>query len=95
MRVGLYRIFIAKKSPMKGDYTHLHHRLLGLGRSRGEVRAFVRIFSLVMMLLMLLQGTNRLHKVILFALMALLFFGVNAYLFLYKKMPYGLPEKKE
>jgi hypothetical protein len=42
-----------------------------------------------------MQGTNRLHKLILFVLMALLFFGINAYLFLYKKLPYGLPEKKE
>jgi UDP-GlcNAc:undecaprenyl-phosphate GlcNAc-1-phosphate transferase len=25
--VGLYRIFVLKKNPMKGDYTHLHHRL--------------------------------------------------------------------
>jgi hypothetical protein len=25
-----YRIFILKKSPMKGDYTHIHFRLLGL-----------------------------------------------------------------
>jgi UDP-N-acetylmuramyl pentapeptide phosphotransferase/UDP-N-acetylglucosamine-1-phosphate transferase len=29
-----YRICILKKSPMKGDFKHLHHRLLGLGWSR-------------------------------------------------------------
>ena len=26
--VGLRRIFIVKKNPLKGDYTHLHHRLM-------------------------------------------------------------------
>lgn len=90
-----YRIFILKKNPMKGDYTHIHHRLLGLGWTRGEVRAFVWIFSLLMMVLMLMQGANRWNKVIIFVIMAVLFFGVNAYLFLYKKLPCGLPEKKE
>lgn len=30
IRVGLYRIFILKKNPLNGDYTHLHHRLMGL-----------------------------------------------------------------
>jgi hypothetical protein len=90
-----YRVRILKKSPMKGDYTHIHHRLLGLGWSRSEVRAFVWIFSLVMMVLMLMQGANRLHKLIIFSMMALLFFGVNTYLFLHKKVPCGLKEKKE
>ncbi|MDR2416433.1 MAG: hypothetical protein LBD75_07770 [Candidatus Peribacteria bacterium] len=90
-----YRVCILKKSPMKGDYTHIHHRLLGLGWSRGEVRAFVWIFSLVMMMLMLMQGANRLNKLIIFVMMALLFFGVNTYLFIYKKLPCGLKEKKE
>ena len=69
-----YRIFVLKKSPMKGDYTHTHHRLLGLGWSRGEVRAFVWIFSLVMMVLMLMQEANRMNKVIIFVIMAVLFF---------------------
>lgn len=80
---------------MKGDYSHLHHRLLGLGRSRGEVRAFVRIFSVIMMILMLMQEANRLNKLIIFVMMAALFFGVNTYLFLYKKLPCGLDVKKE
>jgi hypothetical protein len=90
-----YRVCILKKSPMKGDYTHIHHRLLGLGWSRGEVRGFVWIFSLVMMILMLMQEANRLNKLIIFAMMAMLFFGVNTYLFIYKKLPCGLKEKKE
>lgn len=93
--VWLYRIFIAKKSPMKGDYTHIHHRLLALNWTRSEIRVFVWLFSLFMMMLILMQGTNRLHKIIIFATIALLFFGVNAYLFLYKKLPYWLKQKKE
>ena len=28
IRVGIHRIFFLKKSPMAGDYTHLHYRLL-------------------------------------------------------------------
>ncbi|USN56338.1 MAG: hypothetical protein H6766_04690 [Candidatus Peribacteria bacterium] len=30
IRVVINRIFVMKKSPLKGDYTHLHHRLLKL-----------------------------------------------------------------
>ena len=93
--VGLWRIFIVKKNPLNGDYTHFHHRLLGLGFTRGETRAFIWIWSFMMMVLMLLQGANRLHKIIIFVMMACLFFGLNAYLFLYKKMPCGLQVKKE
>ncbi len=92
--VGLYRIFILKKSPMQWDYTHLHHRLLWLGRNKSEIRVFVRGRSLVMMILMLLQGTDRLNKIIIFVLMAIIFFGVNGYLFLIKKLPCGLDKTK-
>lgn len=90
-----YRMFILKKSPMKGDFKHIHHRLLWLGWSRWEVRAFVWVFSIVMMILMLMQEANRVNKIIIFVMMALLFFGVNTYLFLYKKLPCGLDQKKE
>ncbi len=93
--VGLYRIFILKKNPLKGDYTHFHHRLMGLGFSRGEVRAFIWIWSVMMMVLMLLQWANRFNKIVIFAMMAALFFGINGYLFLYKKLPCGLEIKKE
>lgn len=95
IRVGLYRIFILKKNPMKWDYTHIHHRLMWLGRSRWEVRAFVWIRSLVMMILMLMQEWNRLNKIIIFMMMALIFFGVNAYIFLVKKKPCGLQGLKK
>jgi UDP-GlcNAc:undecaprenyl-phosphate GlcNAc-1-phosphate transferase len=88
--VWLYRILILKKNPMKWDYTHIHHRLLWLKRTRSEVRAFVWIWSFVMMVLILLQWTNRLAKIIIFVMMALVFFGVNFYLFIIKKVPCGL-----
>jgi len=42
IRVFINRIFIMKKSPLHGDYTHLHYRLLALGRNRHEIRRFVR-----------------------------------------------------
>ena len=90
-----YRIFILKRSPMQWDYKHMHHRLLRLWRTRWEVRAFVRIWSIVMMILMLMQGTNRLHKLIIFSIMALLFFWINVYLFLIKKLPCWQDDKKE
>lgn len=95
IRVGFWRIFVLKKSPLKGDYTHLHHRLLGLGWTRPEARATIRIWSGVMMVLILLQGIDRGNKVIIAIMMALLFFGINIYLFLIKKLPCGLNMKKE
>lgn len=82
-----YRICIMKKNPLKWDYTHLHHRLIANGRSRNEVRWFVWIRSTVMTVLMLLQWTNSIHKRIILIMMASLFFGVNVYLFIVKKLP--------
>ena len=90
-----YRIFVLKRSPMQWDYKHMHHRLLRLWWTRWEVRAFVRIWSIIMMILMLMQGTNRMHKIIIFLIMAVLFFGVNTYLFLIKKLPCWQDDKKE
>lgn len=90
-----YRIFILKRSPMQWDYRHMHHRLLRLWRTRWEVRAFVRIWSIIMMVLMLMQWTNRWHKIIIFLIMAALFFGINVYLFLIKKLPCWREDKKE
>lgn len=74
-------------NPFHGDYTHLHHRLLTLWRSRNEVRWFIWIFSLVLMILMLLQWPDRMGKVIIFVMVACLFFGINIYLFWVKKLP--------
>jgi UDP-GlcNAc:undecaprenyl-phosphate/decaprenyl-phosphate GlcNAc-1-phosphate transferase len=92
--VWLWRIFVMKKNPVTGDYTHLHHRLLWLWRTRKEVRWFVWIWSLIMMIFILIQWTNRENKIIIFVVMALVFFGINYYLFLVKKLPCGLDLKK-
>jgi len=59
------------------------------------VRAFVWIWSFVMMILMLMQSANRLNKIIIFVMMALVFFGVNFYLFVIKKVPCGLQNLKK
>ena len=93
--VGLYRIFVMKKNPLNGDYTHFHHRLMGLWFSRGETRGFIRIWSIIMMVLMILQWADRFNKIVIFILMASLFFGINRYLFIYKKLPCGLQIQKE
>ena len=92
--VWLWRMFVVKKNPLKGDYTHLHHRLLGLWRTRKEVRGFVWIWSLIMMIFILIQWTDRSNKLIIFTVMAFVFFGVNYYLFIVKKLPCWLPMKK-
>lgn len=76
-----------QKNPLKGDFTHLHFRLMALGWNRDEVRVFIWWTSFILMILMLLQGTDRFGKIIIFVMMAVVFFGVNAYLFWYKKLP--------
>lgn len=87
IRVGINRLFVMKKNPTKGDYTHIHHRLLSLGWTKGEVRAFVWLWSVVMMILVLIQWPDQMNKVIIFLLAAILFFGVNIYLYRIKKIP--------
>jgi L-lysine 2,3-aminomutase len=47
-----------------------------------------------MMVLILMQGINRGHKLIVLLMMAVVFFGVNYYLFVIKKLPCGLALKK-
>ncbi len=81
------RIFILKKNPMKGDYTHFHHRLIANKWSRSEIRRFVWIWSAMLSVLMILQGTNSINKWIILCMMALLFFWINIYLFWIKKLP--------
>lgn len=91
--VFINRIFVMKKNPLKGDYTHLHYRLLALGWTRSEVRFFVWIYSFVMMVLMLLQWDNRPWKIIILLMSFLIFFWVNIYLFWIKKLPYEYLKK--
>lgn len=95
VRVWVNRMFFMKKSILKWDYSHLHYRLIWLWRSRAEARSTIRIWSLVMMVLMLIQWVNRTNKLIIFFMMALIFFWVNAYLFWYKKLPCWLKMEKK
>jgi UDP-GlcNAc:undecaprenyl-phosphate/decaprenyl-phosphate GlcNAc-1-phosphate transferase len=94
LRVFINRIFVMRKSPLKGDYSHLHYRLMAMGWNRGEVRWFIRWRSIFFMVIMIMQDTNRMHKIIIFAMMALIFFGTNIYLFWVKKLPMEYTIKK-
>ncbi len=87
VRVVINRLVVMKKNPLQGDYTHLHHRFLANGRSRSEVRWFVWIWAIFLAVLMLLQKTSSINKRIILIMMAILFFGVNIYLFWIKKRP--------
>lgn len=95
IRVWINRLFVMKKSPTKWDYTHIHHRLMALWRSKWEIRTFVRWRSLMMMILVLMQWPNQFHKIIIFAMAAILFFGVNIYLYWVKKIPMEYGKMKE
>ncbi|MDP5038860.1 MAG: undecaprenyl/decaprenyl-phosphate alpha-N-acetylglucosaminyl 1-phosphate transferase [Candidatus Gracilibacteria bacterium] len=53
-----------KKNPLKGDLTHLHHRLLSLGFSKNKTLIFVYSFSLLFGLIGLFL--DKLGKIILF-----------------------------
>ena len=79
---------IMKKSPLHGDFTHLHHRLLRLGWSRTEIRVVIWCYTLVMTVLVLIQGVDGMNKLILFGMMAMIFFGSHIYLYRYKKLPF-------
>lgn len=93
--VILDRVLIRKTSPFKGDFTHLHYRLMALGRSRTEVRVVLWSLSMFLAVLMLLQWGDRRDKAIIFLLVALIFFVVNGYLFRIKKLPKAyLPGEK-
>lgn len=85
--VVINRMFIMKKSPLKWDYSHLHHRLLVLWWSRTETRFFIWWWSLFLMILMILQWSARFNKIIIFVLMFIIFFWVNIYLYWIKKLP--------
>ncbi len=91
--VFVNRIIVMKKNPMKGDYTHLHHRLMKLWFARSEVRWPVRAFTLTMLLIILLLGAWSIDKMILFAWLVFLFFTLHIYLYWIKKLPYELIKK--
>lgn len=87
LRVVIDRVFRRKQNPFKGDFTHLHYRLMALGRTRTEVRVVLRSVSAFLAIIMLLQGGDRTDKFIIFVLVALIFFAINGYLFRVKKLP--------
>ncbi len=91
--VFINRIIVKKKNPLKWDYTHLHHRLLTLNRTRTETRFFIRGWSIFLMLVMILLWDDRVAKYIMFVVMFLLFFGINSYLFWVKNLPYEYLKK--
>lgn len=82
------RIFVMKKSPMKWDWTHLHYRLLALWWSKNEIRSFVFLWSMFFMNIGIMQGLDRVNKFVIFFWMAALFFGINIYMYWYKKIPF-------
>lgn len=86
--VFVNRVIIMKKNPLKWDYTHLHHRLLALWWNRSEIRTFIWSWSIFFMTIMILQWANRFNKLIIFILMAIIFFWANIYLFWIKKLPW-------
>jgi hypothetical protein len=79
--VILDRLIRRKTNPMKWDFTHLHYRLMALWRNRTEVRVAVWVASICFAVLMLLQWTNSISKLIIFGMAVVLFFGINIYLF--------------
>ena len=83
-----------KKNPMIGDYTHFHHRLMRHWWKREEIRAFVRIWAIFFMVLMILQGTNTFNKAIIFMMIFIIFFGTHIYLYWIKKIPHWMGERK-
>lgn len=95
IRVFINRILIMKKNPMKGDYTHLHHRLMRLWFTRSEVRWPVRFFTLTMFLLLIMLGEWSIDKLILFVRLVVLFFVVHIYLYWIKKIPFELLKKEK
>lgn len=82
-----------KKSPMQWDYTHFHHRLMKHGWEREEVRIFVWLWSLFLMVIMILQWTATINKLIIFFMLFLIFFWTHIYIYWIKKLPHGMGER--
>ncbi len=83
-------------SPFTWSLSHLHHRLLALWWNRHEVRWFIWWWSLFFLVIMILLGVDAVAKMIVFGIMAFLFFWINVYLFWHKWLPsvYGVQNKK-
>jgi len=83
------------KNPMKWDYTHFHHRLMKHWRKREEIRAFVWIWAIFFMVLMILQWTNSFNKLVILFMIFIIFFWTHIYMYWIKKLPVGLWERKD
>ena len=84
-----------KQNPMKWDYTHFHHRLMRHWRKREEIRAFVWIWAVFFMIIMILQWTNSFNKLVIFGLIFIIFFWVHIYMYWIKKLPVWLWKRDE
>lgn len=72
--VILRRIY-NKKSPLKWDFTHLHHRLLDLWMTKNQVLIFVYSFSFLFWLIGLFL--NKLWKIIIFVFIVFFVIFIN------------------
>ncbi len=86
---------INKKNPMQWDYTHFHHRLMKHWWKREEVRIFVWIWSLFLMVIMILQWINTINKIIIFFMVFAIFFWIHIYIYWVKKLPHGMGERSK
>jgi len=83
-----------KKNPLKWDYTHFHHRLMKHWCRREEIRVFVWIWSLFFMIIVILQWINNFNKIIILAMIMIIFFWLHIYLYWIKKIPHWMWDKK-
>jgi len=84
-----------KQNPMKWDYTHFHHRLMKHWWTREEIRAFVWIWAIFFMVVMILQWVNTLNKIIIFSMIFIIFFWSHIYLYWIKKIPHWFWKREE
>lgn len=83
-----------KKNPLKWDYTHFHHRLMKHWWKREEIRAFVWIWSLFFMIIVILQWINTFNKIIILSMIMTIFFWLHIYLYWIKKIPHWMWDRK-
>jgi len=80
--VVIRRVFVEKRSPMKGDKKHLHHRLLRLGLSVPQICYLLYTITAVLgVVAFSLQGaTKKFIAIILMCLLTAIFFARISYL---------------
>lgn len=82
----LIRRLLKKKNPLKGDFTHLHHRLLDLGISKNNVLILVYTLSFLFGLTALFL--DRTGKIIVFGIIVVIVVFLNKILEKVKKIKY-------